>query len=339
MKREDPDRGAGGGGGQSRPQVSVVVATRGRPALLRRCLEALVRQRLAGGRYEVLVVDDGPDDATRRTVEAFAAAAGAPALRYLRNTAAPGPAGARNVGWRASTAPLIAFTDDDTVPDAGWLHHGCAAMAGGAAAASGRVRVPLEGTPTDHARMTQGLETAEFVTANAFVRRDVLARIGGFDERFRRAWREDSDLHFAILSLGGEVVRAEQAVVLHPVRPVRWGVSLGQQANVVFDGLLYKKHRALFRQKVRRQPPWLYIAIVGLAAAAAAALAGGAPRVAAGCAAGALAGIGRFAAVRLRGTSHAPSHVGEMLCTSALIPFLALGWRVVGAWRFKVLYP
>lgn len=322
-----------------RPEVAVVMATYRRPDMLRRCLEAVVQQSVSGDRYEVVVVDDGPDDDTRRVVEAMdAATGGAPAVRYLRNQG-KGPATARNVGWRASAAPLIAFTDDDTVPDADWLREGLATMSAGHAAASGRVRVPVEGAPTDHARMTQGLETAEFVTANAFVRRDILERVGGFDERFKRAWREDSDLHFAILSLGAQVARAERAVVLHPVRPAPWGISLGQQKNVVFDGLLYKKHRMLFRQKVRTQPPWLYLGIVGLTGAAVVSLAAGAPRAAAWCAAGALLGIGRFAWMRLRGASHDPAHVWEMLCTSAAIPFLALWWRVVGAWRFKVLYP
>ncbi|MFN6992975.1 MAG: glycosyltransferase [Aquincola tertiaricarbonis] len=322
-----------------RPEVAVVMATYRRPDMLRRCLEAVVGQSLAGDRYEVVVVDDGPDDDTRRVVESMdAATGGAPAVRYLRNVG-KGPATARNVGWRASAAPLIAFTDDDTVPDADWLREGLAAMSSGHAAASGRVRVPVEGAPTDHARMTQGLETAEFVTANAFVRRDILLRVGGFDERFKRAWREDSDLHFAILSLGAEVIRADRAVVLHPVRPAPWGISLGQQKNVVFDGLLYKKHRALFRQKVRTQPPWLYLGIVGLTGAALVALANGAPQAAGWCGLGALLGIGRFAWLRLRGASHDPAHVWEMLCTSAAIPFLALWWRVVGAWRFKVIYP
>jgi hypothetical protein len=78
---------------------------------------------------------------------------------------------------------------------------------------------------------------------------------------------------------------------------------------------------------------------VGLTIAGAAALAAGAPRAAGACALGAVAGIGRFAAMRLRGASLAPSHVAEMLCTSALIPFLALWWRAVGVLRFKVIYP
>jgi hypothetical protein len=45
-----------------------------------------------------------------------------------------------------------------------------------------------------------------------------------------------------------------------------------------------------------------------------------------------------FAAFRLRRTSHAPRHVAEMIVTSAVIPLLAVFWRIAGALRFKVLF-
>ena len=67
------------------PTVSVVIPTFHRPALLARCLAAVLAQRAPAGGFEVIVVDDGHDDATRRQVEALAAASRAPAaLRYLR---------------------------------------------------------------------------------------------------------------------------------------------------------------------------------------------------------------------------------------------------------------
>jgi GT2 family glycosyltransferase len=100
--------------------------------------------------------------------------------------------------------------------------------------------------------MTRGLASAEFVTANALVRRDALEAVGGFDERFGRAWREDSDLQFRLQALG-EVARADAATVLHPVRPERWGVCLRQQRNACFDALLYKKRWPVRRR--RRSPP------------------------------------------------------------------------------------
>ncbi len=325
----------------ARPAIAAVLATYRRPALLRRCLAALVAQEgIARDRYEIVVVDDGRSEETREEVAAFArATAGAPTVRYLRPEGTRGPAAARNRGWRAARAPIIAFTDDDTVPDDRWLAEALAALTPERVAVSGRVVVPVHGPPTDHARMTQGLETAEFVTANAIVRRHALEEIGGFDERFTRAWREDSDLHFALLERYGSVGRAEGAIVVHPVRPARWGISLGQQANVYFDALLYRKHPRLYRQRIRRSPPWRYLAIVAATAAAPVAAAAGFGVLAVTLLATATVLCLAFAWRRLQGASRAPSHVAEMLVTSLAIPYLAVFWRLRGALRFKVLFP
>ena len=322
--------------------ICVVVPTFHRPELLHSCLSALLSQTLPQHRFEIIVVDDGHDDVTRDCVHALAALAPAPRIRYLRPTAGRGPAVARNCGWRASDAPLIAFTDDDTQPDPGWLRHGIAALMQHPlwVAAGGQVLVPRREIrmspqrPTDHELMTRGLETAEFVTANAFVRRDALANVDGFDERFRRAWREDSDLQFRLQQLG-TVGRAPLALVWHPVRPERWGVSLRQQRNVFYDALLYRKHPRLYRQRVRPVPPWDYYAVVALSLLAVACAAALAPWAAVAACAAALLLVVALARRRLRATSLARGHVLEMLATSAAIPFLSVYWRLRGAWHFR----
>lgn len=325
------------------PAVSVVIPTYRRPALLQRCLDAVLRQSTGGAAYEVIVVDDGHDEATRAAVEQ--AGTDLPAgvtLHYVRPVSGRGPAVARNAGWRLAQAPLVAFTDDDTVPSPDWLAAGGAAMGREFrwSAACGRVRVPpmAEGPPTDHELMTRGLERAEFVTANAFVRTAALRHVGGFDERFERAWCEDSDLQFRLARDVGPVGKAPEAEVLHPVRPEGWGVCLRQQRNAFFDALLYKKHPSEYRSRIHPQPPWNYYAIVGLAMAALVAMALAKPQAAAWAFAGAAALVLQFAARRLSRTSRAPGHVLEMLATSAVIPFLSVYWRLRGAWHFRVLF-
>ncbi len=324
------------------PLMSVVVPTCGRPALLRRCLTALLAQDLAPEAFEVIVVDDGQGDATRQLVAELAQRSRLP-LRYMSPREHWGPAFARNAGWRFARAPIIAFTDDDTVPRSDWLMEGWRALAAHPdwVAAAGRVVVPPlrpGQPPTDHERMTRGLERADFVTANAFVRRGALMRINGFDDRFRRAWREDSDLHFRLLTLAGPVGRAPRAAVLHPVRPEPWGVSLRQQRNAFFEALLYKKHPVLYRQMILPTVPWDFYAIVLMTVAALplALLATPGPMLAALGTAAAL--VLRFAWRRLRGADRSWRHVGEMLATSAAIPFLSVYWRLRGAWRFRVWF-
>jgi GT2 family glycosyltransferase len=283
-------------------RISVVVPTCGRPELLCRCLEALESQSLPRDAYEIVVIED----------------------RERR-----GPAWARNRGWRQARAPLVAFTDDDCVPHPEWLARGLEAFVVGADAVCGRIVMPLAGVPTDYERDAQGLERSEFVTANCFLRKSMLERLGGFDERFELAWREDSDLHFRLLKAGARIAVEPRAIVLHPVRPAPWGVSLSQQRKVMFDALLFKKHPRLYRERIRAAPRWdYYVTVASL-----------------------LFGIFqpllfsvwgiltlRFFLHRIRGTARTPGHLIEMLVTSIAIPPLAVFWRIAGALRFKVAF-
>lgn len=326
----------------STPRISVVIATYRRPDLLRRCMAAVLEQDIEPDAFEVLVVDDGHSDETRIAVEALTPVGGLPSVRYLRPKKGRGPAVARNCGWRAAYGTLIAFTDDDTVPDRRWLAHGERALAPEQAAVAGRVRVPPLGPegrrPSDHELMTRGLESAEFATANVFVRRTALQRVQGFDERFLRAWREDSDLQFRLLRDAGPVGHCDDAVVLHPVRPEPWGVSLRQQRNVFFDALLYKKHPRLYRERIRPAPPWNYYFIVSLTLAA---VLLGLFHVPGSAWVSVLLAIGlvlHLALHRLRGTARSVEHVVEMLVTSALIPFLSVYWRIRGALHFHAWF-
>lgn len=319
--------------------VSVVVPTCRRNDLLRRCLAAVLAQSLPAPCFEVIVIDDGGDGSACELVRSMAQQlSDGPLLRCACTQHRRGPAAARNLGWQMAVGEVIAFTDDDTIPSPDWLLGGLGALRPGMAAVSGRVVVPTRGPLTDFERMTKGLEHGEFVTANAFVRRSILVQLGGFDERFRRAWREDSDLQFRILAAGGRIGRAEGAVVKHPVRSVAWGVSLAQQRNVFFDALLYKKHRQLYRLKIRPHPPWDYYLIV---LSALLSIVAGAEGHLAWASCAALLAIGlvfRFAWLRLRHASRSLQHVLEMLVTSMAIPFLSVFWRLAGAWRFKVLF-
>jgi len=323
-----------------KPRVTVVVPTYRRPALLERCLAALAAQDLPAHAYEVVVVHDGPDERTARAIEhrrAELAARGGPRLRLLCPPHG-GPAAARNAGWRAARASLVAFTDDDTEPAPDWLSTALERIGRDVDAAWGRIVVPLEPEPTDYELDAAGLARAEFATANCFCRKRALERIGGFDERFRLAWREDSDLYFRLLESGARVVHLPEAVVAHPIRPARWGVSISQQRKIAFDALLFKKHRALYRARIRQAPRWDYYAIVAALAAGAAALVAGAPALALACFA-VWAGLTAWLCRRrLARTSRRLPHAAEMILTSVAIPPLAVFWRTIGALRYRVLF-
>ncbi|ANN68445.1 glycosyltransferase family 2 protein [Bordetella bronchialis] len=321
------------------PKVSVVVPTYRRPDLLERCLGALLRQTLPANDYEIIVCDDGPSEAARQTVQKTMPVAGGPTVRYIPVHDTQGPAGARNAGWRAARAPLIAFTDDDTVPDPAWLAAGLAAFRPDADALSGRIVMPLPPDPTDYEKDASRLQDAEFATANVFVRRAVLEQVGGFDPRFRLAWREDSDLHFTLLEHGMRILRAPQAIVVHPVRPAAFGAGIGMQRKILYDTLLYKKHPRLYRERIRPHPPWFYLSVTGLLLLAFIAVGAGWAPVAAAAVAGWLALTGWFSLKRLRGTRRTLDHIAETVMTSAAIPPVSIFWRVVGSLRYRAGFP
>ncbi|MGH9869273.1 MAG: glycosyltransferase family 2 protein [Candidatus Polarisedimenticolia bacterium] len=321
------------------PRASVVVPTFDRPGLLARCLAALCAQQWTGDRFEVIVVDDGHAAEVRTIVKA--ASHPCADFRCERTPRrASGPAAARNVGWRSARAPLVAFTDDDCIPQPGWLAAGMRSLETGAAGAWGHVIVPLGPYPTDHEVEAAGLEESPFAAASCFYRKDALAQVDGFDERFTMPWREDRDLHFTLLERGMTLVRApEEAVVIHPVRPAPWGISLRQQRKTQFEPLLYSKHPALYRLHVRPDPDWSCYATLAAALAAAGAIAldlGGLSLAATG-----VWGLltARFCALRLEGTSRTVRHRMEMAFTSTLIPPLSIFWRLVGAVRFRAFLP
>jgi len=326
--------------------VSVVVPTYERPHLLQRCLQALLAQVLDPATYEIIVVDDAASAATQQVVHSLASEGGIwseqPCLRYLPNPGPNhGPAAARNCGWRAATGAIIAFTDDDCIPRPDWLVRGLAAFTPGVMGVSGRVIVPLPDAPTDYERDAAGIQGIQFLTANCFYRRQALTAVGGFDEQYALAWREDSDLFFALLQHydGDELfVPAPSAVVLHPIRPAQWGVSVRQQRRSLYNALLYKKYPALYRDIIQPSPPWVYYLTVAALLLTLVGLIANAAWLFVPAALTWLWFTARFCWLRLRNVSHAPAHVTEMIVTSAVIPPLSVFWRLAGAVKYRVLF-
>lgn len=316
-------------------KISVVIPTYKRPLLLMECLAAIARQRFPHDEFEVIVVSDGPDRLTRQIVDSWHHTRLID-ITYLPLAENKGPAAARNAGWKLASGELIAFTDDDTQPDPLWL----TALWENAAnqppgAYTGRVIVPITEEPTDYELNIAQLETAEFVTANCACSRKVLEATGGFDERYRMAWREDSDLYFSIRDAGFPVEHIPDAIVVHPVRKAKWGVSFREQKKTMFNALLFRKFPDFYRREPHPFPPGQYYAMVVLLTAALLAAALGEPGWSAAFL-GAWAGlIAMFAWKRLRRTSRRWAHVLEMAVTSVTIPPASIFWYWYGWYKFR----
>ncbi len=307
----------------SGPSFDVVVPTAGRPSLAP-LLRGLAHGLPRPGR--VLVVDD-------RAGENRPLLAGMdgdlPAEVVVVRSRGAGPAAARNVGWRAATAEWVAFLDDDVVLADGWL----AALArdlGGlpadVAGSQGRLVVPLPSDrgPTDWERNVRGLETAVWATADLAYRRDVLAAVGGFDERFERAYREDADLALRVGSIGARIVWGTRTV-RHPVAPERFWRSVALQRGNADDVLMRALHGPRWRERahVPRGRRRRHLATTAAAVVALAAAGRGRRRVAVVGSAAWLAGTAELAWARLRPGPRTRDEVARMTATSVVLPAAA----------------
>jgi histidinol-phosphate phosphatase family protein len=245
-------------------RYDIVIPTVGRPSLV------AVLEGLEGGEgplpERIIVVDDRAD-------------AGPPALPPMGGALGPlvtvvrscgrGPAAARNLGWRTGAAPWVAFLDDDVEPPPDWraaLARDLAAVGDDVAASQGRITVPLprDRRPTDWERNVATLEHAQWATADMAYRRRVLEEVRGFDERFRRAYREDADLGLRVTDAGHRIV-VGQRTIRHPARPADPAVSVRMQAGNAEDPFMRVLHGRDWRRRAgvpRGRRPW-HLATVG----------------------------------------------------------------------------
>jgi histidinol-phosphate phosphatase family protein len=254
-----------------------------------------------------------------------------------------GPAAARNAGWRAARAEWVAFLDDDVVLPGGWrvaLGRDLERLGPRAAASQGRIVVPLPDhrRPTDWERNVQGLERARFATADMAYRRSALEAVGGFDERFPRAYREDADLALRVRDAGFEIHTGERHV-LHPVRPAGVAVSLHLQAGNADDALMRALHGPRWRERAGAPPGRLALHLLTTAAGvtAAAALVARRRRPAAVAGAAWLAATVQLAAARIAPGPRTPREILTMSWTSALMPPVASFQRGRGTVRGRRL--
>jgi GT2 family glycosyltransferase len=312
--------------------TTVVVPTVGRPSL-RALLDALASQRCDG--LEILVVDDRPGGGPPLDVPGF--------VRVLRGPAA-GPAAARNVGWRAAGDGWVAFLDDDVLPDPDWVRRLWAdiEVAGKIGGVQGRLRVPLPDgrRPTDWERVTAGLASGRWITADMAYRRAALEAVGGFDERFPRAFREDAEIAYRVRAAGWELTVGSRSVI-HPVRAESAWVSLRTQRGNADDALLRRLYGPPWREllDVPRGRRRRHVAVTACGVAALAMAAAGRRRAAALVALGWAAGTADLAWARIAPGPRTFREVAVMIATSAAIPPAATIHWLRGWWSARDARP
>jgi hypothetical protein len=252
-----------------------------------------------------------------------------------------GPAHARNTGLRFVQAPWVAFVDDDVRLPESWvsdLRDDVRSCTTEDVATQGRLSVPMprDRRPTDWERNVGGLAGARYITADFAARTDVLRACGAFDERFRRAYREDVELALRLLRAGHRIVWGNRRVE-HPVRSAPWWVSVAKQAGNADDALLATLHGDDWRVLVDapRGDREKHLAVTAMAMGAVVARLAGHRAATRLLAAGCLAGIGRLAWRRIAPGPRTSHEVAAMAVTSAALPFAASYHWLAGRIRWR----
>jgi len=207
--------------GAQAPPISIIIPTYARPQALHSCLESIAGLDYEARGFEVIVVDDGSPAPLREVAARFADRLDVRVEREENR----GPAAARNAGAALARGPLLAFTDDDCLPDPGWLR----ALASRHLEApekviGGRTINVLTQNPYSaasqfildlvYAHYNTDPEHARFFASNNLaVPRELFLDIGGFDARFRTA--EDRELCDRWRHDGRGMIYAREAMVRH----------------------------------------------------------------------------------------------------------------------------
>jgi len=237
-------------------KVSVVIPTRNRAVRLRAALRSLRGQTLGEDEFEVIVVDEASDDGTAELL-AEEAERGGLSLRTIRRASPQGPASARNEGWRAATAPLVAFLDDDCEAAPGWLEAGHAAWGGEPLRFVQGPTVPIASEMGEMGPFSYTVDLPEphpaYPTCNMFYPRELLERVEGFDVAAFPFQGEDTDLAWRAQAAGATPAwapeaRAEHAVVrVGPLGFLRRAHSWGNAAGLCARHPEFARSRLVYR--------------------------------------------------------------------------------------------
>jgi GT2 family glycosyltransferase len=197
------------------PRISVLVCTYNGGATLAETCTAI--SRLEYPNTEVIVVDDGSTDDSADIARRHG-------FRVI-STENRGLSSARNTGLDAATGEIVAYIDDDAMPDPHWLTYLALAFTSTDFVAvggpnlpvpeDGRVADAVAAAPGNPIHVLLGDREAEHIPGcNSAFRTDALREIGGFDVRFRTAG-DDVDVCWRLQDRGWRIGYCSAAVVWH----------------------------------------------------------------------------------------------------------------------------
>lgn len=232
------------------PFVSIIVPVKNEEQRLQRLLEVLSSLDYPRERYEIIVADNGSSDATEAVARK---------MEGILVCSAPkgGSYAARNAAVRLARGEVLAFTDADCTPAAGWLKAGVARLLSGSDLVAGAIQFELSRDSVAH-RFDKKFflqqerwvtEKRSGATANLFVKRTLFEQMGGFSEELTSG----GDFAFCKKATeSGCVLTYEQAAIVH--HPTRGLKALLRKARRIGGGKVERlRHTATTSRDVMPQ--------------------------------------------------------------------------------------
>ena len=201
------------------PVLSVVAIGRNEGVRLGRCLQSIYRMRPLQGSVEVIYVDSGSTDGSLERAAQFK-------VKVKRlESANPCAAAARNAGWRVAQAPIIFFLDGDTVLERNFIADSIAELNDPSVAVVFGNRRETNPKASIYNRVLDldwnaPAGTVEFCGGDALIRREVLERVDGFDERLIAG--EEPEMCQRIRALGFTILHVDRPMTGHDLAMTRF---------------------------------------------------------------------------------------------------------------------
>jgi len=200
-------------------KVSVIIPTYKSWESLAKCLRALEEQTLPKENFEILVINNDPEDSPPQWLVL-------PQNATLFDQPRPGSYAARNLGLERSKFEGIAFTDSDCIPDKYWLEKGLFYLEKGSDLVGGRVEFFKDEGGDDltylfektfNFNQKRNVEIrGQSITANLFCKKKVAEQVGFFSENLLSGG--DFEWTQKAVKLGFKMVYGHDSLIYHPAR-------------------------------------------------------------------------------------------------------------------------
>jgi len=223
-------------------KISVIVPTHYRPAYLRKTVEALLSQDYPGKKYEIIIVGYKGDKSLGSVIGEFS---GRGVNFFKIGSGAVDKK--RNFGIKQARFGIVAFTDDDCVPEKNWLKNISITFEENPKIA-GVEGLTWNDNKSLYCHAPQNLKGGNFLACNYAFKKPFLKKVGGFDENYRLNYREDTDLAFKLLVKGLKIKFCKDMRVYHPPIKIPLTAPLRVLKLIINDVLLFRKFPALSKK-------------------------------------------------------------------------------------------